>query len=51
MSIIGAIIPAFMVRKIPPVQALRPGLPSNEKKKRDGVLLALAFYSLVLLLD
>lgn len=41
MSVIGAIIPAFMVRKIPPVQALRPGLPSNEKK--DGVLLALAF--------
>lgn len=43
MSVIGAIIPAFMVRKIPPVQALRPGLPSNEKKKRDGLLLALAF--------
>ncbi|MBK5470286.1 MULTISPECIES: FtsX-like permease family protein [Bacillus] len=34
MSIIGAIIPAFMVRKIPPVQALRPGLPSNEKKEK-----------------
>lgn len=43
MSLIGAVIPAFMVRKIPPVQALRPGLPSNEKKKRDGALLALAF--------
>ena len=42
MSILGAIIPAFMVRKIPPVQALRPGLPSNEREK-DGVLLALAF--------
>ncbi|HFK1549025.1 TPA: FtsX-like permease family protein [Bacillus albus] len=34
MSVIGAIIPAFMVRKIPPVQALRPGLPSNEKKEK-----------------
>lgn len=34
MSILGAIIPAFMVRKIPPVQALRPGLPSNEKKEK-----------------
>lgn len=34
MSIIGAIIPAFMVRKIPPVQALRPGLSSNEKKEK-----------------
>ncbi|PGU36148.1 permease [Bacillus cereus] len=34
MSIIGAIIPAFMVRKIPPVQALRPGLPSDEKKEK-----------------
>ena len=34
MSILGAIIPAFMVRKIPPVQALRPGLPSNERKKK-----------------
>ncbi|MEC5235868.1 FtsX-like permease family protein [Bacillus mycoides] len=34
MSIVGAIIPAFMVRKIPPVQALRPGLPSNEKKEK-----------------
>lgn len=43
MSILGAIIPAFMVRKIPPVQALRPGLPSNERKEKDGVLLALAF--------
>ncbi|MGE6365882.1 FtsX-like permease family protein [Bacillus paramycoides] len=34
MSVIGAIIPAFMVRKIPPVQALRPGLPSNEQKEK-----------------
>ena len=34
MSILGVIIPAFMVRKIPPVQALRPGLPSNEKKEK-----------------
>ncbi|HDR7353232.1 FtsX-like permease family protein [Bacillus wiedmannii] len=34
MSLIGAVIPAFMVRKIPPVQALRPGLPSNEKKEK-----------------
>ncbi|QKE09801.1 FtsX-like permease family protein [Bacillus cereus] len=34
MSILGAIIPAFMVRKVPPVQALRPGLPSNEKKEK-----------------
>jgi len=34
MSVIGAIIPAFMVRKIPPVQALRPGLSSNEKKEK-----------------
>ncbi|MGM2766450.1 FtsX-like permease family protein [Bacillus cereus group sp. Bce020] len=34
MSVIGAIIPAFMVRKIPPVQVLRPGLPSNEKKEK-----------------
>ncbi len=34
MSVIGAIIPAFMVRKIPPVQALRPGLPSDEKKEK-----------------
>lgn len=34
MSILGAIIPAFMVRKIPPVQALRPGLPSNERKEK-----------------
>lgn len=34
MSVIGTIIPAFMVRKIPPVQALRPGLPSNEKKEK-----------------
>ncbi|HDR7715556.1 FtsX-like permease family protein [Bacillus albus] len=34
MSVIGAIIPAFMVRKFPPVQVLRPGLPSNEKKEK-----------------
>ncbi|MED0963201.1 FtsX-like permease family protein [Bacillus paramycoides] len=34
MSVIGAIIPAFMVRKIPPVQALRPGLPSNGQKEK-----------------
>ncbi|WP_141101276.1 FtsX-like permease family protein [Bacillus sp. MB353a] len=34
MSILGAIIPAFMVRKIPPVQALRPGLLSNERKEK-----------------
>lgn len=42
MSIIGAIIPAFMVRKIPPVQALRPGLPSNEKKEKRWSVFSLS---------
>ncbi|MGN5653585.1 FtsX-like permease family protein [Bacillus sp. Brlt_9] len=42
MSIIGAIIPAFMVRKIPPVQALRPGLPSNEKKEKRWSVVSLS---------
>lgn len=41
MSIIGAIIPAFMVRKIPPVEALRPGLPSNQKKERKWSIFSL----------
>ncbi|MBO1623719.1 FtsX-like permease family protein [Bacillus arachidis] len=41
MSVIGAVIPAFMVRKIPPVQALRPGLPSNQKKERKWSILSL----------
>ncbi|HDR4561199.1 FtsX-like permease family protein [Bacillus cereus] len=42
MSVIGAIIPAFMVRKIPPVQALRPGLPSNEKKEKRWIAFSLS---------
>ncbi|WP_144615298.1 FtsX-like permease family protein [Bacillus cereus] len=42
MSIIGAIIPAFMVRKIPPVQALRPGLPSDEKKEKRWSVFSLS---------
>ena len=41
MSVIGAVIPAFMVRKIPPVQALRPGLPSNQKKERRWSIFSL----------
>ncbi|MGG3521112.1 FtsX-like permease family protein [Bacillus pseudomycoides] len=41
MSVIGAAIPAFMVRKIPPVQALRPGLPSNQKKERKWSIFSL----------
>ncbi|KEK25202.1 FtsX-like permease family protein [Bacillus gaemokensis] len=41
MSVIGAIIPAFMVRRIPPVEALRPGLPSNQKKERKWSIFSL----------
>ena len=40
MSVVGAIIPAFMVRKIPPVQALRPGLPSDQKKERKWSIIS-----------
>ncbi|CAI8812721.1 putative ABC transport system permease protein [Bacillus sp. IT-79MI2] len=45
MSVIGAIIPAFMVRKIPPVEALRPGVLSNQKKERKW-----SIFSLVILI-
>ncbi|SFD08136.1 putative ABC transport system permease protein [Bacillus sp. 491mf] len=41
MSVLGALIPALMVRKIPPVQALRPGLPNNQKKERKWSVVSL----------
>ncbi|PFK33243.1 permease [Bacillus cereus] len=45
MSVVGAIIPAFMVRKIPPVEALRPGIPGHQKKERKW-----SVFSLVILI-
>ncbi|MEY8350715.1 FtsX-like permease family protein [Bacillus cereus] len=45
MSVVGAIIPAFMVRKIPPVEALRPGIPGHQKKERKW-----SIFSIVILI-
>ncbi|WZX99281.1 FtsX-like permease family protein [Bacillus sp. FSL W7-1360] len=36
MSILGSIIPAFIIRKIPPVQALRTGVSVNQRKEKTG---------------
>ncbi|MDH2882641.1 FtsX-like permease family protein [Bacillus cytotoxicus] len=39
MSIVGSIIPAMSIRKVPPVQAFRPGfLSAEEKEKKISII-------------
>lgn len=38
MSVVGALIPAFIIRKIPPVQALRPLALDSQKEKRWNIV-------------
>lgn len=41
MSLLGALIPALIVKRIPPVQALRPGLPSDQQKEKKWNIVSL----------